>query len=84
MIRDEFESSTSLEKLSFVEFIFEAVYIRNEDFLVLFTPFVVDFYLLIFVKDERLVQEGHLIKSIRIVDPIPNPVFILVVTDGLD
>ena len=83
MIGDEPEPAASLEELSLIELVLEAVDIGDEQPLILPSPAVVDLDALVLIQHQRLVQQRHLLDVLRVGNALPDPVLVLVVADGL-
>lgn len=80
---DESEPPALLEELGLVELVLEALDVGDEEPLVLLAPLVVDLHLLVLVEDEGLVHEVHLLVLLGVCYPLPDPVLVVVVADGL-
>jgi hypothetical protein len=83
MGRDKPEPAALLQELSLVEFVLEAVDVGNEERFVFLTPLVVNLHAFVLIKDEGLIEQPYLVVAVGVCYPFPDPVLVVVVTDGL-
>ena len=84
MCRDKLESLTDLKKLCVVEFIFQGIDVTDQHSFVILGPFVVDFDLLVFVQNQRLIQKRYFGHRMWILNTFPYSCLIFAIADGLD
>lgn len=83
MSRDKPESLAQFQKLSVVKLLFQSVNISDQHAFIFFSPAVINLNFLVFIQDQRLVQQRYLRNTVRVCNPITDTLLVFTVANSL-